>query len=396
MSNQNNDENQPSKIEIPKFMDRRHIDYSDDFIKDVNSSLSQQVSSYYEEEKPVRKTPRKKKKKIAVTLLSCLFILVIICGLMVFTSGGRRLIINTIGKYIYSNLEYQPGENGDGKGLSTEKIEIGPVINILLIGVEEIGGAQNTDTMIIATMNTEENTLKLTSLMRDLYVDIPGYSKNKLNAAYPKGGIQLLYDTIKTNFGLTVDGYCLVNFDAFQKIVDLIGGVEITLTKEEADYLNSTNYISKKSNRNVVEGTQIMNGNQALGYCRIRKVSTGTENNDFGRTQRHRIVLQAIYDKVRDKNIVEQALLMNKILTQVKIKTDIKESYFNRYLEEAVSLKVRDIDTFRIPSDGSYNNASVTIGKRKVSVLEVKDWEATRQELHNFIYGGRTDTVTND
>ncbi|HWT76515.1 MAG TPA: LCP family protein, partial [Mobilitalea sp.] len=261
------------------------------------------------------------------------------------------------------------------------------VINILLIGVEEIEGAKNTDSMILATLNTKNHTLKLTSLMRDLYVQIPGYSDNKLNSAYPKGGIDLLYQTINLNFGVKPDGYCLVNFDAFQKIVDLIGGVEISLTSEEAHYLNTTNYISEKSNRHMVAGTQLMNGNQALGYCRVRKVSTGTENNDFGRTQRQRIVLEAIYDKLKKTNIVSLVVLMNEILNQVEIKTDITQKDFNSYLEEAVNLKAKDIETFRVPTDGTYENASVQIGSRKTSVLEAKDWDATREEIHNFIYG---------
>lgn len=403
MSNRYNNKNDAPRIEIPNFMERRTIDNNDNFLKDVNTSLSQQVNSYYEEEKPARRNRRRRKKKAAKyirAILCCFLLVAVLCGLMLFTSGGRRIIINVVGKYIYSNLQYHPGEdaeatNSDGTdSLGSEDIAMGPVINILLIGVEEIEGAQNTDSMMIATMNTEEHTLKLTSLMRDLYVDIPGHDKNKLNAAYAKGDIQLLYETIKVNFGVTVNGYCLVNFDAFQKIVDLIGGVEISLTDEEADYLNTTNYISVKANRKVVEGPQIMNGNQALGYCRIRKVSTGTENNDFGRTQRHRIVLEAIYDKVRSKNVVELALLMNNILTQVKINTDIKEKAFNKYLEEAVSLKVKEIETYRIPSDGSFDNASVPIGSRNVSVLEVKDWDATRQELQDIIYGKVTDTVS--
>jgi anionic cell wall polymer biosynthesis LytR-Cps2A-Psr (LCP) family protein len=178
----------------------------------------------------------------------------------------------------------------------------------------------------------------------------------------------------------------MVNFEAFEQIVDMVGGVEITLTEQEASYLRTTNYISNKSNRNVVAGTQLMNGNQALGYCRVRKVSTGTENNDFGRTQRHRIVLEAIYNKLKSKNIVSLVLLMNKILTQVEIKTDINNKTFNYCLEEAVKLKIKELETMRIPSDGTFDNASVMIGSRKSAVLVPKDWEATKKYINDFIY----------
>lgn len=392
-NNRKNDEHKP--IEIPSFMNNRNIDDSDNFIKDINYSLSKQVNNFYEnDDAPIRKRRRKKKrmsKLIKVPLFFLLF-LIVLGSLLMFTSGGKKFLIHMAGRYIYSNLEYQSTDKASNDSeevgiIGSETDVMAPVINILLIGVEEIEGAQNTDSMIIATMNTEDHTLKLTSLMRDLYVQIPGYKDNKLNSAYPKGDIDLLYDTISLNFGIKVDGYCLVNFNAFQKIVDLIGGVEITLTSEEAEYLNTTNYISEKKNRNVVEGTQLMNGNQALGYCRVRKVSTGTENNDFGRTQRQRIVLQAIYDKLKSKNVINLIMLMNDILTQVKIETDIKQGEFNKYLEEAVSLHVKDIETFRIPSDGTFENASVPIGSRNVSVLKAKDWDATRNEIHEFIYG---------
>jgi len=141
----------------------------------------------------------------------------------------------------------------------------------------------------------------------------------------------------------------------------------------------------------VVAGKQLMNGNQVLGYCRIRRVSTGTESYDFGRTQRQRKVLQAIYNKLKSKNIVSLVVTMNKILDQVEIKTDISNKTFNYCLEEAVSLKVKELETFRIPADGSYENVSVKIGKAKASVLMPKDMEALRKQLNEFIYGSDND-----
>lgn len=390
-------------IDIPKFINYEDLEDSETFMKGVNSSLSKQVNTYYAEETSLeRAIPHKKKKSpklLKITLL-LLLLLATVTSLLLFTGVGKKLVFNMVGNYIYSNLDYQPSDTTQtvisedlNNSVPTDK-DTSPVINILLIGVEEFEGAKNTDSMMIATMNTENHTLKLTSLMRDLYVQIPGYKDNKLNSVYPKGGIELLYEAINVNFGIQVDGYCLVNFDAFEKIIDIIGKIEITLTKKEAHYLNTTNYISKKANRNVVAGTQLMNGNQALGYCRVRKVSTGTESNDFGRTQRQRVVLEAIYDKVKSKNIVSLVLLMNDILTQVKIETDITQKDFNLYLEEAASLKVKEIDTFRIPTDGSFDNASVPIGSRKVSVLVPKDWNETQNEIYTFIYGDTSEVDT--
>ncbi len=169
--------------------------------------------------------------------------------------------------------------------------------------------------------------------------------------------------------------------------MDLLEGVEVTLTSKEANYLNTTNYISDPANRNVTAGTQTLNGNQALGYCRVRKVSTGTENNDFGRTQRHRIVLNSIFEKMKTKNILQLGLFMNDVLTKINIKTDVTQSEFNSYLEEAASLNVSKLEDLRIPSDGNYKSEEVPIGKRNQDVLVPTDWEATRNEIHEFIYG---------
>ncbi|WP_313133071.1 LCP family protein [Anaerocolumna sp.] len=369
----------------------------DTFLYEINKSLADQVSGELEEENVITKdrstNKRKKKKNKGLKIFAAVFsVFMLLVAFLVFTPVGKKLILNIAGNYIYGKLDYDENKEKD-KERPVKPKEEEHVINILLVGVEEIQGASNTDSMIIATMNTKDKSLKLTSLMRDLYVEIPGYSKNRLNSAYAKGGIDLLYDTIKLNFGIPLDGYAKVNFEKFESIIDIIGGVEVTLTEKEASYLNRTNYISNPANRKVVAGKQIMNGNQALGYSRVRKVSTGTESNDFGRTQRQRAVLNSIFDKLKSKNIIELGFLMDKILTEVKIETDITQKEFNDYLEEAVSLKVNQLENYRIPADGNYQNSKVQLGKLMQEVLEPKDWDTTRADLRKFIYGDTTSTV---
>lgn len=366
------------------------------FLDEINDSLAKQISAELEVKNTNTKDELSKKRRVpkGVKIFAVVFsIIMVLSAMLMFTSGGRRIIINIAGKYIYDKLDYEDSKNPSVDGESNDpnkqvvKRPVEHVVNILLLGVEEIGGASNTDLLMIATMNTKENTMKLTSLMRDLYVQIPGYNNNKLNAVYAKGDVALLYETIRLNFGIHIDGYVMVNFSAFEKIVDLIGGVEVTLTKGEANYLNRTNYISNPANRNVVAGTQTMNGNQALGYTRVRKVSTGTENNDFGRTQRQRAVLNAIFDKLKTKNVIQLGLLMNDIMNNVRINTDIRQDEFNNYLEEAVGLNVRELENYRIPSDGNWESVRVQIGKYNQDVLQPKDWEVTRKEIREYIYG---------
>ncbi len=380
----------------------------DVFWDEVNSSLADQISKELEDKDTSTNDDNPKKKSRfpkGVKIFAIVFSVIMLLGcLLAFTPWGHKIILNIAGSYIYGKLDYEnsdPAQTADNSGNTADDANksepVQDVVNILLLGVEEFEGASNTDVMIIASLNTKDNTMKLTSLMRDLYVEIPGYSNNKLNSVYGKeGGVDLLYQTIQNNFGVSLDGYVLVNFSAFEKIVDLLHGVEVTLTSTEANYLNTTNYISDPANRNVVAGTQTMNGNQALGYCRVRYVSTEDHQlDDFGRTQRHRTVLNSIFEKLKSKNILQLGLFMNDVLTNVKIKTDITKSEFNEYLEEAVSLNVKSLENYRIPSDGNYKPEKVLIGNIKQAVLVPTDWDATRKEIHEFIYGSDT-TETED
>ena len=316
--------------------------------------------------------------------------------ILINTEFGKSLILRMIGNYSYNKLDYvapeQEASNSGNTGqeeqdkTEAEGNQNKNVSNILLIGMETFGGAENTDTMIIASLDSKNNVIKLTSLMRDLYVEIPGYSNSKLNSAYAKGGINKLYSTIEKNFGVTMDGYALVDFEDFEQVIDYIGGIEISLTQREANYLNSTNYISNPAYRNVIAGPQHMNGNQVLGYCRIRKVPTETENNDFGRTQRQRIVLDKIFKKLKTKNIIQLGIIMNNILSNIDIKTDITKEEFNKYLQQAADLKKSNIETLRIPIDNSYTNVSYSDHYVK-DVLVPISWEDTRKKLYDFIYG---------
>lgn len=378
----------------------------DDFMQEIKASLAQQISTEMEDNDTdtTNNIPKKGKFPKGLKIFAIVFSTIMLALLLlVLTPGGQKLLFTIAGNYIYNKLDYedinQPVDNGTNTNVvptqAPVKVEK-EVINILLIGVEEIGGASNTDSLMIASMNTKDKSVKLTSIMRDLYVEIPGHDNNKINATYAIGGMDLLYQTISRDFGIDIDGYVKVNFEAFEKIVDLVGGVEVTLTSKEAYYLNTTNYISNPAYRNVHEGTQTMNGNQALGYCRVRKVSTGTENNDFGRTQRQRAVLNSIFDKVKDMDVFSLVGLMDKFLTQVDIDTNITNSEFNNYLQLGVSLKLKELENYRIPSDGNYGSQRVQIGKYNVDVLVPTDWEATRAEIHEFIYGSdSSDTADN-
>ena len=363
------------------------IDDGRDALEDINELLGEQVKSVLNEENKKSKNRMNIKKRYPILAIAIIILLILI-------PIGKRVMIHTAGNYIYNKLEIDSSTyNNDNSIEQNKDVSLANtndnnyiVKNILLLGVEEFYGASNTDSIIIASLNTNEKTLKLTSLMRDLYVEIPGHDNNKLNAVYSNGGISLLYETIEKNFGIKMDGYILVNFESFENIVNNLNGIEITLTKNEANYLNTKNYISDPKNRNVVEGTQIMNGNQVLGYCRVRYVSTGTENNDFGRTQRHRIVLNSIFNKVKKLNIFQLTSFMNNVLSDSNITTDISQKDFNNYLEQLLDILGEiKIYEYRVPSDGTYEDKKVLIGSKKRDVLVPKDWNSTRKDIKDFI-----------
>ena len=259
------------------------------------------------------------------------------------------------------------------------------IVNILLLGEEKIGSEHSrgrTDLIMIATLDTKQRTVKLTSIMRDILVAIPGHSDNRINAVYSTGGIDLLREVIELNFEIVPDGYMLVDFNSFEKIIDNLDGVTIELSAEEADYLNTTNYISNPAYRNVVAGINKMNGNQALGYCRIRHVPTiDNIHSDFGRTSRQRVVLNAIFEKMKTKNLFQLAITADSCLPLVE--TDLSAAQISDYMEMAVESKITSFVQMRIPINGSFADATYNGIKDLIQINFPENIKA----LHEFIFG---------
>lgn len=148
------------------------------------------------------------------------------------------------------------------------------LINILLVGQDRYVGTarQRSDTMLLCSINPKTKKVSMISFLRDLYVQIPGgYSDNRLNAAYAFGGFPLMADTFYANFGITIDGFFEVDLAGFRSIVDILDGVDVTLTAREAEVVGVGSE----------EKLYHLNGKEALSYAQIRKLDS-----DFGRTQR--------------------------------------------------------------------------------------------------------------
>lgn len=361
---------------------------------DSVSSLGEDTDFEMDVQEEPRSNKWSKKKKAFVgigTTLACLVVAVtLVVGWFMFRinyeNGGNYAQTDMTPEELAAQATLPPRD--ENQVLLDEKI-----VNILCIGQESIldgeGANGRSDSMIIASMNTEDKTLKLVSLMRDSYVSIPGYRDNKLNAAFSFGGGQLLCETITRNFGIELDGYVIVDFKGFKKMIDKIGGVEIELTEAEAQYLNTTNYISDKKQRNVVPGKQTVTGTQALGYCRVRKrAAINGENNDHGRTYRQRAVLSQAYAKVKDLSITEMVSLVNDLLPYVT--TNIKASDILNYAKVMLQMGVPELQQLRIPIDGAYSGQNLYCGSSLVL-----DFSKNNAALWEFIYGdGHGDITT--
>lgn len=245
------------------------------------------------------------------------------------------------------------------------------IINILLIGQDRREGESRarSDSMIVATLNKSKKTIQLTSFMRDMYVQIPGYSDNRINAAYAFGGMELLQETIETNFGIEIDGSIEVDFSGFITSIDTIGGIDIELNSVETNYLNS-NY-----GWNLYAGTIHLTGEQALAYSRIRYVG----NSDYERTERQRKVLTTAFNKMKNSNINTVIDLIDEIFPLLT--TDLSNLDLISYAVNIVSMGISDVESYRVPIDGAYTPAVIS----GMQVL-VPDLAANRAFLQEVIY----------
>ena len=244
-------------------------------------------------------------------------------------------------------------------------------INILLIGQDRRPGEgrQRSDAIILCTVNKKDGSVTMTSFMRDMYVQIPGYQDDRITACYPLGGMKLLDECIEKNFGIRVDGNVEVDFDGFAGIIDAMGGVDIELTDAEARYLNGYYHW------NLSSGLNTLNGEQALGYARNRSIG----NSDFERTNRQRKVVNALIERSRSLSLKQIDSLLKELLPMVT--TDLTNSQIMGYAADVFPmLKNISVVSQRVPADGMFQSAMI----RGMDVL-LPDLEASRQMLKDTL-----------
>ncbi len=212
--------------------------------------------------------------------------IIILCLILVAVIGIASLVSPVLGRITYDNKKENVYVNADD--LYSEK----PVTNILLLGVDarsnEQGEDSRSDSMMLISIDKKHKCIKMTSFMRDSWIHIPIKNKmQRLNSACIYGGYQGVVDTIEYNYGIKIDGYVVTDFEMFKVMVDSIGGVEVDVTAKEAKEV--TSHPHRYGKVTLEEGKHNLTGEQALAYCRIRKIDT-----DWKRTERQRTVMQQI------------------------------------------------------------------------------------------------------
>ncbi len=254
-----------------------------------------------------------------------------------------------------------------------ESLQTEGIINIMLIGEDRRPGEgrQRSDSMILCSFNTKTNTITMISFLRDTYIPkIPGYWAEKLNAAYANGGVNTLDQTLAAYFGVHVDANVAVQFEGFKGIINMLGGVDIELTKKEVNHLNSEN------GWNLKVGMNHLDGEKALAYSRIRKIDM-----DAMRAQRQRKVLTALINAYKSKPAGEMLTLASDILKTGFVQTDMTSSEVLSYVSQLFPmLATAKINSQQIPAEGTYDN--MTVGK--VTSTKVCDFDVNRKILQEI------------
>ena len=266
-------------------------------------------------------------------------------------------------------------------------------VNILLLGTDDRGEEIHdgrTDAMLIVSLNSVTGEIKLISLARDLYVDIPNLpNKDRLNVAHAYGGPNLAMKAVNTLFDLNITEYFRVNLHGVVEVIDRgFGTVYIDLQPGEAAEINYNVAVSedyegfpRDESRKPLSKDQVgitrLDALQALSYARIRHIDS-----DFGRTNRQRILLDTMLEMAKaDASPQKVVLLANIILPYMT--TNIPFTEIVRLGAQMVTAGVQPMDSFSLPIDGSFTFAQADQGE---SILET-NIKTNRDALHQFIYG---------
>ena len=248
------------------------------------------------------------------------------------------------------------------------------VINVLLVGLDAF--ESNSDTIIIASLNKNTKKIHLTSVFRDSYTYIKTASGDKfakINACYANGGTDKLIETLENNFKIRIDYYVSVNFNSFSAIVDALGGITLDVKEYEAAAVRAEINGDCPSGEGV-----LLNGEQALGFCRIRYCDADA---DVSRTRRQRQFINALIDEAKGITISQISPLLNSVLKYVR--TDCSVTKIITLGTQALTEKWYnyEIVSEAIPSEDH------RLDYQGYSWVWIVDYPAAAKALQETIYG---------
>lgn len=260
--------------------------------------------------------------------------------------------------------------------------------NVLLLGGDsrDMTGYGRTDCNMILSVNRETGEAKMTSIMRDTWVKIPGKGNNKINAANVFGGPELMVETVNQNFGTDIKHYVVINMSDMAEIVDMFGGVDVEVSGSEMKVANDyiadaeANFYNERLEsydytRISETGMIHLNGVQAMAYCRDRYTDS-----DWGRVMRQQEVLLALAAKAQNMELNE---VMEKAGTiHGFVNTNLTNDELKDLATTVLASEIAEVEQFRIPADGAYE-AGTFSGTWMIRPNLTK----CVSDLHNFIYG---------
>lgn len=269
----------------------------------------------------------------------------------------------------------------DEQIVQNDDIGIDGYRNIVIFGLDTRDNTLkrgNSDTIIVASIDQKTKEVRLVSIYRDTYVNIPDIGYRKINAAYANGGYSLAINTINLNFDLDIREYVTVNFKAVVDVIDKLGGITLDIEENELKYLNGyVRELNKINGTNVPglqsAGTQTVNGTQATAYARIRYTSGG----DFKRTERQRIVLEKLFDKAKSTSLTTLTTLMDDIFPEI---------YTNLSNKDILNL-AKDIFAYEIADQTGFPFEKDAHNYQRLSYVFPIDLKENVIRLHRFLFG---------
>lgn len=258
-------------------------------------------------------------------------------------------------------------------------------INVLLLGGDARSTGERydrTDTMMIMSVNLETSQFKLTSVMRDTWVELPGHGHGKINAANVYGGPEMSMQVVNSAFGTDIEKYVLINMNDLVSLIDLAGGIDIEISKSEMKWINEYNedYLKDIAQYDGTtwlgqSGLVHLNGLMATSYTRNRY-----SDSDFGRVERQQKVIMALINNLQNMEIDEMSAKADEIMSHIQ--TNLTEDEIRAFAKAAMICEIEEIGRFRVPMDGTFQAGEID-GEYKI----LPDYQTNAAQLHSFIYG---------